>query len=444
MVNSKKMCIFESQISCTMTEDFLHYIWRYQKLYTSKLHTTKGEDLQIVNPGFLNQDAGPDFDNARIYINGQQWAGKVEIHMRSSDWYRHGHQHDAAYNGVILHVVYEHDKPVYRQNEELIPTLTLKGIIDENLYWRYEQLIQNQNFIPCENQLGSVDSFMWSTMLERVLVERLEQKSESLEKIVLRNRGNWNRSFFDWVCRSFGLPVNAAPMLQLARMIDENWIDKHRNNPLQIEALFLGVSGLLEGEMPHDYGKTLKKEFEFLKSKYHLRVMPAEVWKYARLRPPSFPDLRIAQCSRFLATHANIFATVLQLNTVKEIKTLFTFSMPDFWQNHYKLIKKSATHNALPGKNFQERFIINALVPFLFLYGRQKGHDEMAQKAFLLLEQLPFENNKVTLGFKQRGVTAGNTAQASQALLQLKKQYCDAKACLRCSIGNHLLKQIQP
>lgn len=425
-----------------MTEDFLHYIWRYQKLRTTRLETTGGQEIQIANPGFLNQDSGPDFDNARIYLSTQQWAGKIEIHMRSSDWYRHGHQHDAAYNGVILHVVYEHDKPVYRQNAELIPTLELRGIIDENLYWRYEQLIQNQNFIPCENQVDQVDSFRWSTMLERTLVERLEQKSEVLAKIVERNKGNWNRSFFDWVCRSFGLPVNAAPMLQLARMMNENWIDKHRHNPQQLEALFLGVAGLLPAQMHHEYGQALKSEFRFLKAKYNLRIMPSEVWKYARLRPPSFPDLRIAQCSRFLAAHAGLFSTILETSDVRGLKALFTFEMSPFWQKHYKLIKQGAAHNPLPGKDFQERFIINALVPFLFLYGRQKGLDQHVQHAFLLLEQLPFENNKVTLDFKQMGIPVGIAAHQSQALLQLKKQYCDTKACLRCTIGNYLLKQM--
>ena len=426
-----------------MTEELLHFIWRFQKLNKAGLQTTEGKTVEIVKPGFLNEDAGPDFRDARIIIDEQLWAGAVEIHINSSDWYQHGHQDDAAYDVVVLHVVYENDRPVLRQNGEEIPAIELKGRIDEQLFWRYEQLLENQNFIPCEDQINTVEAFVKNAMLERCLIERMEQKTGDLQNILHRNQGNWQKTFYQWVCRSFGLRINAVPMLQLARKVEESWIGRHRQQPLQIEALFLGASGLLPRQSVNEHESKLIHEFRFLSAKYQIDPMQPSIWKYSKLRPPAFPDRRLAQLSAFWTANENLFARILEYNSAKELLKLFDFTMPDYWKDHYRLGQKGkAAPKATPGKDFQNRFVINAVVPFIFLYGSLKGNENLRQKALDTLEELPAEKNKITLGFEHLGMEL-SSAFHSQAMIHLKKYYCDKKRCLSCQVGSKLLKELK-
>lgn len=426
-----------------MTEDFLHYLWRYQKFNKPITQLATGESLQINQPGYHNHQAGPDFSDARIIIDGQQWAGQVEIHLKSSDWYRHGHQQDLAYDAVILHVVYEHDREVHRSDGSAIPTLSIQGCFDENLYWRYEQLIQNENFIPCEKQLSEVDTFLTEAMLERSIIERMEHKTHDLSQLLEHNKGDWRRTFYQWCWRSFGLTVNAAPMLQLARMVEETTLARHRENEQAVDALFLGSSGLLLASEPQEeYENILRREYQFLKRKYNLRDMQPSVWKYARLRPPGFPDIRIVQAACLFRQEPELFSKVLEGASAKDLETITELHLHPYWQQHYRLGKVSKPHRAAPGRDFWQRWIANAVVPFLFLYGSQKGLEPMRQKALQWLQALPFEKNKITLNFKQLGILPSLDGYYSQSVLHLYKEYCLKKGCLKCLIGNQLLKKM--
>ncbi|MGB0175673.1 MAG: DUF2851 family protein, partial [Owenweeksia sp.] len=354
-----------------MTEDFIHYIWRFKKFNILSLQTSEGEPLIIKRTGTLNTDAGPDFSDARIIIGDQLWAGNVEIHIRSSDWKRHNHQSDRAYNNVILHVVYENDTEVFNANGSTLPTLELKGLFDEKLYWKYERLLNNQTSIPCENHLPGVSAMIRENWVERVLVERLSDKSGLIGQWLRQNQNDWNATFYQWLGRGFGLKINAEPMLLLARNIPWQVVLKHRQRKDQLEALFFGVAGMLE-EGDDAYTLALKSEYEFLRHKHGLQGMKPEIWKYARLRPAAFPALRIAQLSALLNQHDTLFSKIMQAGSIDQVKELLTPEVSEYWKNHYRFGKITDQKVGEIGNGFREVLIINVLIPFLFVYGMAK------------------------------------------------------------------------
>lgn len=422
-----------------MTEDFLHYLWRFRKFQQLGLKSEGAEALSIIHTGNHNHNAGPDFNEAKVQIAKQLWVGNVEIHVSSSDWYKHGHQNDPAYSNVILHVVYEDDKPVMDKNGQPVPTLVLQGLFDEHLYWRYEQLVQAQEIIPCASQFATVDEMVKETMLERVLVERLEMKATAIKELWEQNNRNWNETFYQWMARGFGLKVNAEPMLMLTRALPQGVLAKHKDNLFQLEALLFGVAGLLKDE-GEDYAKELDKEFQFLKSKYGLEEMEPSLWKFARLRPPSFPTVRIGQFAALIHRSENLFSKVLGLGSFKVLGQLLSDSPGIYWREHYKFGTSHPRSRGGMGKAFQEILIINVIVPFLFIYGKVKEESFYCQRAMDLLDQMGGEDNKITRIYKNLGLEM-DTAFRSQAAIQLNQQYCSVKKCLNCSIGIHLIRQ---
>ncbi len=436
-----------------MSEEFLHYLWKFQNFNKVGLATTEGEVVTILHPGIHNHNAGPDFGDARIQIGQQLWAGNVEMHINSSDWAKHGHQNDEAYGNVILHVVYEDDKEVLDQNDRPIPTVILKGLFDEYLYWRYEQLVGTRDVIPCAQQFPQVDSFIKETMLERVLVERLEQKSALIEDLWQKNNKDWNETFYQWMARGFGLKVNAEPMLVLARSVPQSILAKHKDNLFQLEALLFGVSGMLEPfdtipagqESPRvrdeddDYAQQLNKEFQFLKSKYGLESLKPSIWKFSKLRPPSFPGVRIGQFAALIHRSENLFSKVLGTGSLKVLSQLLSDSPSIYWREHYRFGVKHARTKAGMGEAFQQTLIINVIIPFLFIYGRIKDELFYRQRALDLLDQMAPENNKITRIYKELGLEIKSGYQ-SQAAIQLYNAYCSTKKCLNCSVGIHLIK----
>jgi len=420
-----------------MTEDFLHYLWKFQLFDKRNLQTSSGEPLQIVHPGYHNHNAGPDFSEARVHIGEQQWAGNLEIHIHSSDWLKHGHQHDQAYENVILHVVYQHDEEIQDKNGQTIPVLQLKGLFDEYQYWRYEQLMQAGDEIPCASQFKQVDDFLKESMLERTLIERLELKSEEIVKLWEQNQKDWNETFYQWMARGFGLKVNAQPMLMLGSWLPQKVLAHHKDSLFQLEALLFGVSGLLQDQ--DDYAEELKKEFNFLAKKYQLESMDPVIWKYARLRPAGFPDVRIGQFAALIHRSENLFSKILGVGSVKILRQLVSDSPSVYWREHYRFGKLHKRSKAGMGQAFQNTLVINVIVPFLFIYGKVKNESFYQQRAFDLLDQLPAEDNKVVRIYSELGAEA-TTAFSSQALLQLHKFYCSRKKCLNCRIGIQLLK----
>ncbi len=422
-----------------MTEDFLHYTWKFRNYGSQPLFTQKGELVQVFHPGNHNNNAGPDFSEAKIQIGEKIWAGHVEIHIKSDDWHKHGHQNDAAYNNVILHVVYEYTKPVLDPSGNEIPTLVLNKHLNHELFFKYQRLVSNSTPIPCAANFRDTETLIRESMTERVLAERLQEKSQKIESLWQENEKDWNETFYQWMAYGFGLKVNAESMLLLSQMLPQKILAKHKNSRFQLEALLFGAAGLLQNSTD-DYAKELQTEFKFLKAKYNLTVLKPSIWKLARLRPPSFPELRIAQFANLIYNSENLFSKILATGSLKVLQQLLSQSPSPYWQAHYRFGLEHPKSKGAMGKPFIEIMVINVLVPFLFLYGSLKDESFYKQRALDLLDQLGAENNKVTRIYEDLGYTP-RSAFESQAQLQLYGVYCQPKKCLNCAIGNHLLKR---
>jgi len=424
-------------------EDFLHYVWKFRLFERTDLKTNDGEELEVFSAGLHNSDSGPDFQNARIRIGDTVWAGNVEVHLSSSDWKKHGHATDDAYNNVILHVVFRDDVPLKLPDGRKVPTLELQNRIPDDLYSRYHQLVfGNQAIIPCEANIGSVDSLTMHTWLTRVLVERLEKKSAAVINALSLNRGDWEETFYQFLAANFGFKTNALPFELLAKSLPQNILAKHKNSSMQIEALIFGQAGFLVGEPKDEYPLKLKKEYEFLSKKYGLKAIENHLWKFMRLRPQNFPTIRLAQFAA-LIVHANhLFSKVLDNKDVKGLRNLFTdIHVNPYWETHYRFDVESKSSAKNLGSSSIDILLLNTLALFLFSYGKHNQLQHYINRSLQLLEHLPNENNNIVADFVNLGVKI-NTAFESQALLELKNNYCNNKKCLQCSVGNKILKLV--
>jgi len=423
------------------TEDFLHYVWKFRLFDRLNLQTTDGEDLEIYSAGIHNSDAGPDFHNARVKIGGTVWAGNVELHLSSSDWEKHGHSADNAYDNIILHVVYSDDKPLILTNGRRIPTLELKNRVPDDLYNRYHNLVfGNQAIIPCEASIGSVDGLTMHNWLTRVLVERLERRSAAIISAINLNRGDWEETFYQFLAANFGFKTNALPFELLAKSLPQITLAKHKNNAMQIEALIFGQAGFLEGAVTDDYPRKLKTEYVFLQKKYGLKPLEVHLWKFMRLRPQNFPTVRLAQFAALVVNSNHLFSKVLEIKEVKGLRNLFAdITVNPYWENHYRFDAESVAASKNLGKSSIDVLLLNTLALFLFSYGKFNQVQYYINRSLQLLENLPPENNKVVADFSTLGVKI-KTAFESQALLELKNNYCSYKKCLECGVGNKILK----
>lgn len=421
-----------------MTEAYLHYIWQHRLFEAHQLCTTSGEPIKLINGGFYNHNAGPDFLEARLKIGDKEWAGHVEIHVAASDWLQHNHQQDPAYDNVILHVVYDADKPVKNASGFAIPTLQLKGRFDDMGYWRYEQFIGNKQFIPCAAQLKPVDDFLKANVLDRCLVERLEDKAQFVLNILAQTKGDWQTTFYRVLFYAFGLKVNAQSMLALAQRLPENILQKHQNNPFQIEALVFGCSGLVQNQ--DEYAKNLKGEFNFLSKKYSLVAMQPTEWKFARMRPAGFPTVRLAQLVEVLKNTQNIFRHVVDAADLSQCKSLLKQNLPSYWQTHYRFGKESPSKEKRIADSFVDLVLINAIIPTIYNYGQTLSKPALKERALGWLEQLKPEKNRIVNQMRTTGFSI-SSAHASQGALQLYKSHCSLRKCLSCAIGVNLLKQ---
>ena len=405
------------------------------------LQTTDGEDLEIYSAGIHNSDAGPDFHNARVKIGGTVWAGNVELHLSSSDWEKHGHSADNAYDNIILHVVYSDDKPLILTNGRRIPTLELKNRVPDDLYNRYHNLVfGNQAIIPCEASIGSVDGLTMHNWLTRVLVERLERRSAAIISAINLNRGDWEETFYQFLAANFGFKTNALPFELLAKSLPQITLAKHKNNAMQIEALIFGQAGFLEGAVTDDYPRKLKTEYVFLQKKYGLKPLEVHLWKFMRLRPQNFPTVRLAQFAALVVNSNHLFSKVLEIKEVKGLRNLFAdITVNPYWENHYRFDAESVAASKNLGKSSIDVLLLNTLALFLFSYGKFNQVQYYINRSLQLLENLPPENNKVVADFSTLGVKI-KTAFESQALLELKNNYCSYKKCLECGVGNKILK----
>ncbi|MBV6485508.1 MAG: hypothetical protein KFKLKKLM_02078 [Flavobacteriales bacterium] len=421
------------------TEDFLHYIWTFKLFNTKDLNTVQNEPITILKSGQHNTDAGPDFFNAQIKIGETTWAGNVEIHINSSDWLKHQHQKDNAYNNVVLHVVYHYDVDIRNATGNHIPTIELKNLIDTKLISNYKQLIGSKNWIACSNQIKQVDQFVLQNWLERLIFERLERKSIEINQTLLLNKNDWEETFYQTLFKYFGLKVNSQPFLLLAKNTPLKIIDKHKNL-LSIEALLFGQAGFLNNDVDDEYYLKLKKEYQFLSAKFNLKPLDASLWKFLRLRPANFPTLRISQLANLVAQEPRFFSKILEINSVQEFQKIFSVTVSSYWNSHYQFGNTQKINTIKrTGKIMTDGLIVNVVVSILFVYASSIQNDELKNKAIRFLEQLNTEKNTIILNFEKLGVKSKNALQ-SQALIELKTNYCSHKKCLNCSIGNHLLK----
>lgn len=422
-----------------MKEDLLHFLWRTRRFELTGLRTTEGEPLEILSPGNHNTHAGPDFLDARLRIGGTTWAGNVEMHLTASEWLRHGHQTDAAYGNVILHVVLEEDQPVLRNDGTRIPCLEMRNLVPPGIAATYQKLLHNEHWIPCHNHFHTVPQMTRTLWLDRMLVERLEQKTTAIRTALEANGGDWEETFYQFVARNFGLKVNAEPFEALARSLPQRILARHRDSLPQLEALLFGQSGLLPDQTDEAYPNELKKEYDFLRKKYGLMPIEAVQWRFLRLHPGNFPTIRLAEFARLVQRSAHLFSRILEVETQKDVEALFTVKLDGYWLTHYTFGNVSPQKNKSLGKDAVRLLTINTIVPFLFLYGKMRGEEAHKDKALHLLESLPPERNAILDGWQRLGVEPPSAYQ-TQGLLQLKNVYCDKKRCLECGIGAGLLK----
>lgn len=424
-----------------MNEEFLHYVWKFQLFHQQQLTTTTSESLDIIKSGSHNTDAGPDFFNARIRLNTTEWAGNIEVHVNASDWKKHFHQNDKAYNNVILHVVYEANEIIYRNTGEPIPTLELKGKIPQKHYNNYLQFKNSKDWIPCQKQIEKVPELVVNGMLDRLLLERLERKATTIIDTLKLNNNNWEETFYRHLARNFGFKTNAEPFELLAKALPLVYLGKHKNNLLQIEALFFGQAGLLEKHFNDKYLQALQNEYVFLKHKFNLQPIDAHLWKFLRLRPANFPTIRIAQFANLIYNSTHLFSKILETENLEKLQSLLNTNVSDYWQSHYTFDKLSVEKPKHLGEDAINTILINSIVPFLFVYGKLKNEEKYIDRSIQFLEQTRGENNVIIKKWKTLKFSV-KTAHSTQALLQLKNEYCNNKKCLHCSIGNYLLKNV--
>lgn len=422
-----------------MQEDLLHFAWRLKRFDLSDLQTTDGQAIEILQFGEANRHAGPDFLNARIRIGTTLWAGNVEMHLQASDWIHHRHGEDRSYDNVILHVVLQEDRLIYHPNGERIPCLELKKRIPNKISKVYKSLLNSEYWIPCQHQFFRVEQTVKDFWLDRLLVERLESKTDRIVHYLSVNNNDWELTFYQLLARGFGVRVNADAFEQLARSIPLHTLHQYKNRLFQLEALLFGQAGMLDNDFQDEYPKKLQREYQFLSHKHQLNPIPGHQWKFLRMRPANFPTVRIAQFAMLIHQSSHLFSKMLAARSAVEIEHMFALKISNYWQDHYTFDKSSTTRRKSLGKTAIHLLIINTLAPFLFLYGKWRQEERFKDRALQLLEELPAEKNHIIDQWAALGMKISSAYQ-SQALLELKTNYCDQKACLKCAIGSTLLK----
>jgi hypothetical protein len=418
-----------------MTERLLQFIWQFQYFNKTELATTAGENIQIIFPGHHNTNQGPDFSDAKIKIGSTTWAGHAELHIRTSDWRKHNHDMDSNYNNVILHVVWENDC----EQQNSLPVLELKERISKILLERYRELMISIGFIACEKSIDAVRDIVWKSWKERLLAERLMRKAKSVEIYLQQSGYHWEETFWWLLARNFGIKVNADFFEEMARSIPLNILAKHKNQIHQLEALLLGQLNLLRGDFQDAYPGMLKKEYEFYKKKYELRSI-CNMPFFLRMRPGNFPTIRLAQLAGLVHESAHLFSKIKDAVSVREVKKWFDVTANDYWHYHYRFNETSPFRKKKLGAFMIDSIIINTIAPMLFAYGIYHGEEKYKQKALQWLEETSAENNSITKKFQRLKIENKN-AFDSQALIELKNEYCSSKRCLDCAVGNAILKR---
>ena len=419
-----------------MKEDFLHYLWKYKKVPLNTVLTT-GERLQILSFGDYNTLSGPDFQSAQLLIDEQQWAGNVEMHLKSSHWYVHGHESDPAYRNVILHVVWEHDVEVFDANNLPIPTLELRDLISPELLERYNTTVASHyQFIPCEKEYTTIPAITLLSWNERLLVERLEEKATAVNELLKAANFDWEKVLFCMLLKSFGGTVNGEAFLQLGKHLDFSIIRKERSHPLHLEALLLGQAGLLLEETELSYPRELLQNYHYLQQKYNLSAPVVKI-HFTGLRPQGFPTIRLSQLVQLYELNEGLFSQILEVNDFKSIQKLFAVGVSDFWETHYTFTKTSKKVKKPISASLITLIWINVFIPLKYAYYQSLGKD-VSESLIEELKTMTAESNSIITQYQQLGVSV-TTAFDTQVLLQQYKHYCQSKRCLDCAIGISIL-----
>lgn len=419
-------------------EQLLHYVWKHKIFPLKELKTTTGQQVEVIDTGLANTDAGPDFFNAKLKLDGVLWIGNIEIHERSSDWFKHGHHADAGYNSVILHIASEIDTEISRSNGERIPQIQL--ICPEAVRTNYKELLETDSYPPCYRIIPSLPPFTAHSWMTALQMERFEQKATLLNERLKRCQGNWEDAFFITLARNFGFGLNGDAFETWAHRLPFRAVDKHRNDLFQIEAIFFGQAGILEDSDGDGYYLRLKKEYTYLQHKFGLIPMDASLWRFLRLRPANFPHIRIAQLACLYHRAYGLLSRIMETETLQGVRDILKGGTSEYWLTHYTFGGSSPSRPKTLSNTPLDLLIINTVVTFLYAYGLHKGNRVLCARAGSFLEELKAENNYITRMWEQCGMKASNAAD-SQALIQLKKEYCDKKKCLYCRIGYEYLKR---
>ena len=425
-------------------EFLLHYVWKHRLWANAhqKLTTPAGQAVEVVDPGVHNLGSGPDFFNAKVRIDGTLWAGNVEIHTRSSDWFRHHHETDAAYNNVILHVASDLDAEVCTADGKHPPQVRIG--VPPHIEANYRELLAEETYPPCYRIIPHVPDITVHSWLSRLTVERLEAKTQRVASYLQRTGGDWERAFFITLARNFGFGTNAEPFERWAFTIDPSAVGKHRDDVFQVEAFFMGQAGLLDEELVRpdrrdDYFRRLQAEYAFLRHKFGLQPIPSTAWKFGRLRPQNFPHMRLSQLANLYHQRRADFSRLIESPDAQALRELFRVGATPYWQDHYAFGEESRHSAKTMQQASLDLLLINTVSPLLFAYGREQMDEDLAERAFDILEQVHAERNYITRCWERAGIRVC-TAADSQALIQLRTNYCDRKDCLRCRFGMEYLR----
>ena len=423
-----------------MNESFLQYVWQH-RLLEGDLCTVDGQPVIIESPGLLNRDAGPDFTNARVWIGGTLWAGNIEVHVLTSDWNRHHHSLDRAYDNVILHVVYQHDTPLTLHDGHPLPTLALHDHIPQPLWDNYEALVHPPKPIPvpCASKLKELSPHYVAACLDRLLLDRLENKCADMQRLLERSCGDWEQCLLLALAHYFGGTANALPFELLTLSTPYTILARWRDQPQREEALLMGQAGLLEGYFDDDYPRQLQADYQAIRNAARLSPVSSHLWRFARMRPNGFPTIRISQFSQLVCRSASLFSRLLETTSADSLRQLFTLTASPYWDNHYRFDSPSPGKPKRTGAQFTQSLIINAWVPLLFLYGSQHAQQSLKDRAVDLLQQLPPEDNRIVRLYRSAGIEPAHAAH-TQALLQLHHGYCSPRNCLNCHIGYKIIQ----
>jgi hypothetical protein len=424
-----------------MKEEFLHWLWKNLFFDGGSLCDREAGPIEVITPGDYNRDSGPDFFNTRLVIGGTEWAGNTEIHVSASDWYRHGHHTDHAYDNVILHLVHDEDTDVYTASGRRL--ITARPGFDPALWENYLDFVNNPSPLPCSGLISHTDGFRVKHWLWTVAVERLERKHDGIREILARTGNDWEETLYRLVSRYFGFRVNADPFEMLATRLPLKIVRKHADNLLQVEALLFGTAGLLDEALFREavsdgYYLLLSREYRVLRTKYSLQPVDGWLWKFHRLRPANFPTVRLSQLAALLAHSEGLFSRVLDCRDRESLRALLSVSASPYWNSHFQFGREAPSMAGRAGKQSVDLLIINAVAPLLFVYGKVRQQQEWCDRAVEILDSLPPEENSVVTDFAKAGLRP-ESAFASQALLELRNLRCRFHRCLDCTIGSSLI-----